>query len=263
MRVPWTFVLVAALTTGAVSAVGAAGAAARDSSSLEEWRDYTGQLDGPLPIRMTLSIRADRHISGSYFYVKPMKDIPVVGEMGVDHSIVLRESAEPGKVTGIFRGKFESREEQGERLAYDQIVGCWSKPDGSAPRLFRLTQSGDRLRRPGENRYAVAGLADDSAVERFAQHFRAALLSGDRSRVAAAIHLPIIVRVAGWPIRIRHKEVLLARFDSIFSPGFRQALASAVPHAMFARNAGVMLGEHGEVWIGDRDGTLRVVAINN
>ena len=55
----------------------------------------------------------------------------------------------------------------------------------------------------------VAGLADDSAVERFAQRFVAALTAGDRSRVAAAIHLPIIVRVAGWPIKIRHKEVLV------------------------------------------------------
>ncbi len=255
MRVPWTCVLVAALTT--------ASALALASPALEEWRDYAGQLDGPLPIQMTLSIRADRHIVGSYFYLKPMKDIPLVGEMGEDHSIVLREYAEPGRVTGIFRGKFETREEAGELLAYDQIVGCWTKPDGSVPRLFKLAQSSDRLRRPGENRYAVAGLADDSAVERFAQRFVAALMAGDRSRVAAAIHLPIIVRIAGWPIKIRHKEVLLARFDSIFSPGFRHTLASAIPHAMFARNAGVMLGEHGEVWIGDRDGSLRVVAINN
>ena len=253
MRVPWTFVLVAALTTGAAVA----------SSALEEWRDYAGQLDGPLPIRMTLSIQSDRQIAGSYFYVKNMKDIPIAGEMKEDHSIVLREYAEPGRVTGVFRGKFEGREEAGKRLAYDQIVGCWSKPDGSRPRLFRLAQWSDRLRRPGENRYAVAGLADDGAVERFAQRFVAALIAGDRSRVASAIHLPIVVRVAGWPIKIRHKEVLLARFDSIFSPGFRQTLASAVPHAMFARDAGVMLGEHGEVWIGDRDGSLQVVAINN
>jgi hypothetical protein len=91
----------------------------------------------------------------------------------------------------------------------------------------------------------------------------AALVAGDRARVAAAIHLPIVVRVGGWPIRIRHKEVLLARFDSIFTPGYRQALASAVPHEMFARDAGVRLGEHGEAWIGDRNGELQVIVINN
>jgi hypothetical protein len=257
MRVPWTCVLVAALTTAFVTGIAVA------SPALEEWRDYAGQLDGPLPIRMTLSIQADRRIAGSYFYVKHMKDIPIAGEMKEDHSIVLREYAEAGRVTGVFRGKFEGRDEAGKRLAYDQIVGCWSKPDGSSPRLFRLAQSSGRLRQPGENRYAVAGLTNDSEVERFAQRFMAALLSGDRSRVAAVIHLPIVVRVAGWPIKIRHKEVLLARFDSIFSPSFRQTLANAVPHAMFARDAGVMLGEHGEVWIGHRDGELRVVAINN
>jgi len=253
MRVPWTIVLVAALTTGAATA----------SPAMEEWRDYAGQLDGPIPIRMTLSIQPDRHVAGSYFYVKRLKDIPIAGEIAADLTVVLREYGEPGRVTGVFRGKFEGREEAGQRLAYDQIVGCWSKPDGSGPRLFRLAQSSDQLRRRGENRYAVAGLRDDGAVERFAQRFVAALLAGDRARVAAAIHLPIVVRVGGWPLRIRHKEVLLARFDSIFTPSYRQALASAVPHDMPARDAGVRLGEHGEAWIGDRDGALQVIVINN
>src|SRR4029077_11379116 len=116
MRVPWTSVLVAALTTSTALSTALA------SPALEEWRDYAGQLDGPLPIRMTLSIQGVRHIAGSYFYVKHLKDIPIAGEMKEDHSIVLREYAEPGRVTGVFRGKFEGREEAGQRLAYYQIV---------------------------------------------------------------------------------------------------------------------------------------------
>jgi hypothetical protein len=253
MRALRTVVLLAALATGAAAA----------PPSPEEWHDYSGQLDGRIPIRMTLRIQPDRRVSGSYFYVKSLQDIPITGEVEADQTVVLHEHGEPGRVTGIFRGKFMERDAIGRKLGYEQMEGCWAKPDGSDSRLFRLAQLSERLRRPGENRYAVAGLKDDMAVERFAQQFMAEVLSGDRAKVAAAVHLPIIVRVGGWPIKVRHKEVLLARYAAIFHHAFLQTFAHAVPHAMFARDTGVMLGEHGEVWIGERDGALKVISINN
>jgi hypothetical protein len=253
MRALRTVVLFAALATRVAAA----------SPSAEEWRDYSGHLDGRIPIRMTLRIQPDRRVSGSYFYVQSLQDIPVTGEVEADQTLVLKEHGEPGRVTGVFRGKFLSQDEIGRKLRYERMEGSWAKPDGSGSRLFHLVQSSGRLRQPGENRYAVAGFKDDAAVERFAQGFVAAVLAGDRAKVAAAVHLPIVVRVAGWPIKVRHKEVLLARYAAIFHPAFLQALARAVPHAMFARETGVMLGEHGEVWLGDRDGALRVIALNN
>ncbi|HEV7516317.1 MAG TPA: hypothetical protein VGR07_08460 [Thermoanaerobaculia bacterium] len=253
MRALRTVVLFAALATRAAAV----------PPSVEEWRDYSGQLDGRIPIRMTLRIQSDRRVSGSYFYVQSLRDIPIQGEVEADQTVVLHEYGEPGRVTGVFRGKFLGQDAIGRKLVYEQMEGCWAKPDGSGPRLFHLAQSSGRLRQPGENRYAVAGLKDDVAVERFAQGFVAAVLAGDRAKVAAAVHLPIVVRVGGWPIKVRHKEVLLARYAAIFHPTFLQSLARAVPHAMFARDTGVMLGEHGEVWMGGRDGALRVIAINN
>jgi hypothetical protein len=253
MRALLTVVLLAAL----VPAVAAA------PPSLEEWRDYAGQLDGRVPIRMTLRFQADRRVNGTYFFPSSLRDIPVTGEVKADRTVVLEEHGGPAGVTGIFRGKFLDRDRVGVKLGYEQIEGCWEKPDGSGPRLFQLAQSSGRLRRPGENRYAVAGLKDDTAVERFAQRFLAAVRADDRTAVVAAIHLPIVVRVGGWPIKVRHREILLARYAAIFHPAFRQALTRAVPHAMFARDNGIMLGEQGEVWMGDRDGSLQVIAINN
>jgi hypothetical protein len=212
---------------------------------------------------MTLKIESDRRVSGSYFYLDSLKDIPVSGQVAPDRTIILRELGQPGRATGMFHGQFLEMDAQGRKIGFEQIAGFWSKLDGTGSRLFRLVQGGGRLRRRGENRYAVAGLPNDPAVERFAQGFRSAVLAGDRQKVAAVIHLPIVVRIGGWPTKVRSREILLARYEAIFGPPFRQALEGAVPHNMFARRQGVMLGEHGEVWIGDREGDLKVVAINN
>jgi hypothetical protein len=252
-RALWMLVLLAALALPA----GAGPPTAQD------WRDYSGTLDGRIPIRMSLWIQGERRLSGSYFHVKSPKDIPLQGQIATDRTVVLHEYDGAGHEQGIFRGQFLNQDTLGRKLGFEQLMGSWSKPDGSGAVLFHLVQSSSQLRRPGENRYAVAGIHDDVAVESFAQRFLAAVRARDRRAIADLIHLPIVVRIAGWPIKVRHREVLLARYEAIFQPDFCRALSSAVPHDMFARDVGVMLGEHGEVWIGDRDGQLKVIAINN
>jgi hypothetical protein len=229
----------------------------------QDWRDYSGTLDGRIPLRMTLQIQGERHLSGSYFDVRSPKDVRLAGEIAADRTVVLHEYDDSGHERGIFRGQFLREDALGRQLGFEQMVGSWSRPDGSGAVLFRFAQTNRRLLQPGENRYAVAGFNDDAKVESFAQRFLAAVRARDRRTIASLIHLPIVVRIAGWPIKVRQREVLLARYESIFQPAFCRALAAAVPHHMFARDMGVMLGEHGEVWIGDRDGQIKVIGLNN
>ena len=68
--------------------------------------DYIGDLDGKTVIGLTLHQRDGQKVSGSYFYKKYLKDIPLSGEFTGDRDLVLRENDAKGQSAGTFTSPF-------------------------------------------------------------------------------------------------------------------------------------------------------------
>jgi hypothetical protein len=167
-----------------------------------------------------------------------------------------------GKVTGRIDARFVTRDPKGRygdsELACEVIVGTWSKPDGTGAMTIYLSMEGGTA---GSltRRYGAIGVKDDEVVHRGAQRFWRAVSSDERATVAASLRYPIRVMLGGKVVRLAGPDDLLARYDAIFTPAYREAIGKALPRNMFVRDQGAMLGS-GEVWFG-ADG--RVTALSN
>ena len=99
---------------------------------------FRGTIAGNLSIEMVL-LRDGERVTGTYMYPKIGKDIALTGTIDKDGNVMLTESDETGKQTGMFKGKW--------RPAFDspdsnikEIEGKWSKPDGSKETEFLVSQ---------------------------------------------------------------------------------------------------------------------------
>lgn len=81
---------------------------------------YSGDMDGKYGITMNLT-RKGKKLTGSYFYNKVKKTIPISGEISADGTVMLEEKDEKGIVTGVFEGTLQADAE---------LSGKWSKPGG-------------------------------------------------------------------------------------------------------------------------------------
>lgn len=239
-----------------------ADAACRDSDP--NWlRNYDGTIgDGDgYRVRMTLVFYEER-VSGSYFYASQLRDIPLQGAIENGADITLDELDAQGKVTARFEGKFAERDPRGKftssKLECEVIVGSWQRLGSSSrlPVYFSMNSgTGGTL----ENRYAVAGASDDALIHQNAYRFWNAVKQGDKKTVASLISYPIKVGLSSGSKSLRGPSDLIANYDAIFSPRYREAILNALPRNMFARDQGIMLGR-GEVWFGP-DG--KVISLNN
>ena len=109
-----------------------------------------------------------------------------------------------------------------------------------------------------KSRYGAIGVRDPEALHRNSHAFWRAVQREDRKAAARLIRYPILVDTAAGPRRYTSAEQLLADYDLIFTPGFRELIAQGLPRHMFVRDQGAMLG-HGQVWFG-ADG--KVTALN-
>jgi hypothetical protein len=110
-----------------------------------------------------------------------------------------------------------------------------------------------------DHRYINAGVQDDKALESKVRAFRSAVIAGDKKSVSTMINYPITITLDGKHRDLANAAELLKTYDLIFSTKFIKAIKDAVPHNMFVRYDGVMLG-NGEAWF-DADG--KVKALNN
>ena len=223
--------------------------------------NYDGTIGDTLRVRMTLVLRGEQ-VDGMYFYASQLRDIPIKGKIANGTDIVLDELDGQGKVTARFEGKFAERDPRGRfgdsKLECETIVGVWQKLD--SPRQLPVYLSMDNgTAGTLTNRYGPAGADDDQLIHRNAFRFWDAVKRNDRKTVASLIAYPIKVTLSARTRSIRSSAELIANYDAIFSPGFRQAIAEAIPRNMFVRDQGIMLGS-GQVWFGP-DG--RVIALNN
>src|SRR2546423_763568 len=91
-----------------------------------------------LSVEMQLVRDGDR-LNGTYFYPKVGKNIALTGTVDKDNNVTLAEADEAGKQTGVFKGKWQTAVDSPDPAIFE-IDGKWSKPDGSKPTEFTVTQ---------------------------------------------------------------------------------------------------------------------------
>jgi hypothetical protein len=225
--------------------------------------DYIGDLDGKTVIGLTLHPRDGQKVSGSYFYKKHLKDIPLSGEFTGERDLLLRENDAHGQPAGTFTLHFAESDPRhkrtGDTLTVDVLTGKWTSADQSKSYPVYLALSTIVAGGADGKRYQVAGAADDASVERNVQAFCAAVEKGDRKTVAGALSYPVTFSVDGRRSRAGSEQEFLADYDRIFTPKFMERIRNAIPHNMFANSVGIMLGD-GAVWFDEKG---RVKALNN
>ena len=222
--------------------------------------NYEGHLAGQHRIRMTLVFGAGE-VTGVYFYASQLKDIVLRGRMLDDTRLELEELDPAGRPAARFEVEFPEQAPESKfgasPLQCEVIRGFWRKvgADTSLPVLLEMEggTSGSV-----NSRYAAIGVRDPETVHRPAQAFWRAVKSDDRKTAARLIRYPIRVSTAAGPRRYTSAEQLLADYELIFTPRFRELIAQGLPRHMFVRDQGAMLG-HGQVWFG-ADG--KVTALN-
>ncbi len=221
--------------------------------------DYQGTI-GDVPIGFALDGASDYpKKSGWYFYAKYWKDIPLAGEYDEKTKVMtLREKDGSGKDFAEFRLTFPKKDPKGKfkgALTGNEVaVGTWNKIGSSESKPVYLSMTTD-MPQVGNGRYSSAGATDDFAVEKQVQKFWHGLVNGKRNDVADSCEFP--VRIGS--VTVKSKAELLRKYDKLFTPKTIAAIKKTVPHAMFARDQGVMLGD-GEAWFNDKG---KLFAIND
>jgi len=222
--------------------------------------NYDGTIGEKSRVRVTLT-ESNGELAGVYFYSTQLKDIRIRGRIVDGTRTVLEEMDSSGRITARFEGDFPGRDPRGgfgkEKLNCEVIVGSWHKIDAAQALPVYLSLE-NATSGTLTNRYAVAGAKDDALIHRRAYQFREAVTKQDKTTVASLIDYPIEVRLAGVRKTIRGPKELIAQYDAIFSNVYREAIATALPRNMFARDQGIMLG-NGEVWFGANG---KVIALN-
>lgn len=103
--------------------------------------------------------------------------------------------------------------------------------------------------------WATAGIQDPVAFKRFLKQFQYWVLSGQREKVAAAVSYPLM----NPPIK--DSRELLAKYDSLFTPKVKKALAGQNFRQIFRNFQGAMIGT-GECWFTQKDQEFVLISIN-
>ena len=223
--------------------------------------DYRGIL-GNHKIGISITV-VGNNVRGEYFYFRWLKDISLKGKI-IGRKIVLNELDEKGKVVAVFDGHFleHAPEYLNEPIKFDVIEGEWFHPDGTERKEFRVVLK-DSVGLMGDNRYSVSGFNDDQVVETAAQKFKNAVIAKDKEKVASLVNYPISVKIKGETVVIKDRAVFIKMYNRLFNRPIFDQIKESVPHKMFTKAEGVMLGEHGEIWIGSINGKAKIIAINN
>jgi hypothetical protein len=176
--------------------------------------------------------------------------------------VLLEELDASGKPVATFEAEFPEKDLESafgdSALECEVIRGTWSKigEDKTLPVYLQMEGgSAGSIK----HRYAAIGVRDPETVHRNSQAFWLAIKKDDRKTAASLIRYPIRVDTTAGRKRYASAEELLADYELIFTPRFREDIAKGLPRNMFVRGEGAMLGS-GQVWFG-ADG--KVTALNN
>jgi hypothetical protein len=91
---------------------------------------FEGTIDGKYGIIMTLTKNAN-NLTGTYTYKSQGTPIKISGTTDDSGNLTINEFNDKGNMTGIFKGQ----------LTGNNIIGQWTKPDGSKTMPFRISES--------------------------------------------------------------------------------------------------------------------------
>jgi hypothetical protein len=110
-------------------------AAARPSRAQQaNARSFAGSLGDNLAVEMALGREGDV-LSGSYHYVGRKGKLTLEGVVGREGNFSLQEFDENGSQSGVFNGRWGE-----DDTGAAELTGTWTKPDGSGPLPFTLTE---------------------------------------------------------------------------------------------------------------------------
>ncbi len=222
---------------------------------------YLGDLNKESVIWMNLCEMGGRKLNGFYFYKRWLKDIEVRGESTGQREITLKEYDEQGKAQGTFSLSYADKDPRhhfgNSKLDKEVLTGKWTSLDGSKSYPVYLYSTGGGFSDRGNDRYREAGASDAALVERHAQSFYFAVLKGDRQEAAKFVGYPLTYNDQGSRQVARNQAEFLLAYDRIFTEKFVAKIAEGIPHHMFAKSEGIMLG-HGEVWF-DNQGKAHIL----
>lgn len=223
--------------------------------------NYSGSIADKYDIGMTLIFDGDS-LNGVYYYDKYLQDIKVKGTFTGPRKFELDASDASGNVTDTFTGTFpehDNRIGNGGPLECEVMVGQWHrKSDGKDfPFYVIIDDAGVGTL---DHRYRNAGAEDDRKIETAAQAFSHAVRDGDKKVVASLIEYPFeFYPDKKKKIKIKTSEQFISRYDDIVTPRVKEEILAAVPHNMFNKYSGIMMGS-GVVWF-NADG--RVISIQD
>lgn len=94
-------------------------------------RAYEGEIDGKLPVRLTLT-KNGRRLTGSYVYTRIGRPLKLRGTINGEGVFTLDEFDAAGRKTGGFRGEFDGP---------TRLEGDWLGPDGGGEKHFFAYES--------------------------------------------------------------------------------------------------------------------------
>jgi hypothetical protein len=218
--------------------------------------EYRGTLGNNVEIGLSLYGKG-QELEGLYFYKKHFKDISLAGRYTAPRDISLAETDSTNKLRGTFLLHFPEHDphfQTIEPLQAEILRGKWVNEDGKTTYDVYL-QLDHECSPPGQSRYAVAGATNDEVVEKNAQAFYHAVLSGNRSAAAKYVSYPATFFEQGKQKQIDNAADFLKYYEHIFTTAFVAQISQGIPHHMFANSQGIMLAD-GKVWF-DADGKAK------
>ena len=96
----------------------------------------------------------------------------------------------------------------------------------------------------------------------FLAELKTAVQAVDKRKVAAMVKYPLRVNTGEGHKTIQSASKFLTEYDRLFTASVRKAITAQTPECLFANWQGVMIG-NGEVWFSEqRDGSMKIHALN-
>lgn len=111
------------------------------------------------------------------------------------------------------------------------------------------------------NPYEVAGIDDPAEFTAYFAKLQTAVKNNKPAEVAALIAYPMNLNKDNKTYVIYSKDELVKKYDRIFTSLVRDKLLAQKADKLFVNYQGVMVGD-GELWIGERNNKLGVIAVN-
>lgn len=223
-----------------------------------KWYDFEG-LIGKAKVQLSLFLLNNGQLKGNYCYHKYERKIELSGNV-IGDQIVLAEHTPDGTMAHMKGGLVSD--------STDHFDGIWEDMEGIKWFPFQLTLrsiSGSSYL----NRYSGFLYGSDQDVEDFMKRIKSAILKGDKNWIARHLHYPIRVSLNGQEdITLKNKEQLMANFDAVFYPEFKEQIKRFCSCNLFVNYQGAMLG-NGQIWINQTPKSTiekysyRITAINN